>query len=143
MDITNLYRPRVAGLNGDEMMYAASLSKIAILLGAFVQIERGKMVLDDPTREACVRMIRYSSNEDASLILNRVGMDNLAEILQSDRFRLYDPKFNGGLWVGKDYSDAPVWKGDPLHQISTWRHGHAGGPILLPVVYPSTAEVPN
>ena len=118
VDITNLYRPKVAALNGDEMMYAASLSKIAILLGAFVQIERGKMVLDEPTREACVRMIRNSSNEDASLILNRVGMDNLAEILQSDRFRLYDPKFNGGLWVGKDYSDAPVWKGDPLHQIS-------------------------
>jgi len=118
VDITNRYRPKVAALNGDEMMYAASLPKIAILLGAFVQIERGNMVLDDQTREACTRMIRYSSNEDASLVLNRVGMDNLAEILQSDRFRLYDPKFNGGLWVGKDYSDAPVWKGDPLHQIS-------------------------
>lgn len=118
VDITNLYRPKVAALNGDEMMYAASLPKIAILLGAFVQIERGKMVLDDQTRQACIRMIRNSSNEDASLILNRVGMGNLAEILQSDRFRLYDPKFNGGLWVGKDYSEAPVWKGDPLHQIS-------------------------
>ena len=118
VDITNPYRPKVAALNGDEMMYAASLPKIAILLGAFVQIERGKMVFDDQTREACIRMIRNSSNEDASLILNRVGMDNLADILQSDRFRLYDPEFNGGLWVGKDYSEAPVWKGDPLHQIS-------------------------
>jgi beta-lactamase class A len=118
VDITNPYRPKVAALNGDEMMYAASLPKIAILLGAFVQIERGKLVLDDQTREACIRMIRNSSNEDASLILNRVGMDNLADILQSDRFRLYDPEFNGGLWVGKDYSEAPAWKGDPLHQIS-------------------------
>src|SRR3990172_3447431 len=77
VDITNLYRPKVAALNGDEMMYAASLAKIAILLGAFVQIEGGKMVLDDQTREACIRMIRFSSNEDANLILNRVGMDNL------------------------------------------------------------------
>lgn len=118
VDITNLYHPKVAAINGDEMMYAASLPKIAILLGAFVQIERGKMILDDQTRAACTRMIRYSSNEDASTILNRVGMENLAEILQSDRFRLYDSEVNGGLWVGKDYSDAPVWKGDPLHQIS-------------------------
>jgi beta-lactamase class A len=118
VDITNLYQPKVAALNGDEMMYAASLPKIAILLGAFVQIERGQMVLDDQTRAACTRMIRYSSNEDASKILNRVGMENLAQILQSERFRLYDPEFNGGLWVGRDYSDAPVWQRDPLHQIS-------------------------
>jgi len=118
VDITHLYYPKVAAINGDEMMYAASLPKIAILLGAFVQIERGKMVLDDQTRAACARMIRYSSNEDASIILNRVGIENLAEVLQSDRFRLYDREFNGGLWVGKDYSDAPAWKGDPLHQIS-------------------------
>jgi beta-lactamase class A len=118
VDITNLYQPKVAAINGDEMMYAASLPKLAILLGAFVQIERHKMVLDDQTRAACMRMIRYSSNEDASDILNRVGMKNLAEILQSDRFRLYDPDFNGGLWVGKDYSDVPAWKRDPLHQIS-------------------------
>ena len=118
VDITHLDHPKVAAINGDEMMYAASLPKIAILLGAFVEVERGKLVLDDQTRAACTRMIRSSSNEDASVILKRVGMENLAEILQSDRFRLYDPGFNGGLWVGKDYSDAPVWKGDPLHQIS-------------------------
>ncbi|MGD8293310.1 MAG: serine hydrolase [Desulfobacterales bacterium] len=118
VDITNLYRPKVAAINQNVMMYAASLPKIAILLGAFVQIERGQMVLDDQTRATCTRMIRYSSNEDASLILNRVGMENLAEILQSEPFRLYDPEFNGGLWVGRDYSDSPVWKRDPLHQIS-------------------------
>jgi beta-lactamase class A len=118
VDITKLHHPKVAAINGDEMMYAASLAKIAILLGAFVQVERGQMVLDDKTRAACMRMIRYSSNEDASMILNRVGMENLAEILQSDPFRLYDRKFNGGLWVGKDYSDAPAWKRDPLHHIS-------------------------
>lgn len=117
-DITELQRPKVAAINGDEMMYAASLSKIAILLGAFVQIERGKMVLDDQMRAACTRMIRYSSNEDASIILNRVGLENLSQILQSAPFRLYDSELNGGLWVGKDYNAAPVWKRDPLHHIS-------------------------
>lgn len=118
VDITNLYRPKVAAINENVMMYAASLPKIAILLGVFVEIERGHMVLDDQTRAACTRMIRHSSNEDASNMLNRVGMENLAEILQSKRFRLYAPEFNGGLWVGRAYSDAPAWKRDPLHQIS-------------------------
>jgi hypothetical protein len=36
-------------------------------------------------------MIRYSSNADATRILHQVGFERLAAILQSDRFRLYDP----------------------------------------------------
>jgi beta-lactamase class A len=63
-------------------------------------------------------MIRNSSNKDATAALNRVGIENLAEILQSDKYRLYDPEHNGGLWVGRDYSRGPVWKRDPLHKIS-------------------------
>jgi beta-lactamase class A len=91
VDLTNLQQPRVAGVNPDVMMYAASLPKIAILLGAFVKIERGEMLLNDETRAELVRMIRKSSNEDATTILNRVGFEDLAEILQSQRYRLYDP----------------------------------------------------
>jgi hypothetical protein len=63
-------------------------------------------------------MIRNSSNPAATAILNQVGIAELTVILQSDRFRLYDPEFNGGLWVGKDYSGGLVWKRDPLHNIS-------------------------
>ena len=118
VDVTDLHHPRVAAINGDHMMYAASLPKIAILLGAFVEIERGEMVLDDETSAALTRMIRNSSNKDATEILNRVGIANLAEILQSDRYRLYDPQYNGGLWVGRGYGGGPVWKRDPLHNIS-------------------------
>jgi beta-lactamase class A len=118
VDLTNLQKPRVAGINPDVMMYAASLPKIAILLGAFVKIERGEMPLDDKTRAELIRMIRKSSNGDATAILNRVGFEDLAEILQSPKYRLYDPEQNGGLWVGRDYSGGPVWKRDPLHNIS-------------------------
>ena len=118
VDLTNLQQPRVAGVNPDVMMYAASLPKIAILLGAFVKIERGEMLLNDETRAELIRMIRKSSNEDATAILNRVGFEDLAGILQSQRYRLYDPQQNGGLWVGRDYSGGPVWKRDPLHNIS-------------------------
>ncbi len=35
VDITDLQHPKVAGVNPDVMLYAASLPKIAILLGAF------------------------------------------------------------------------------------------------------------
>ena len=118
VDINNLQQPRVAGVNQDVMMYAASLPKIAILLGAFVKIERGEMPLNDETRAMLTRMIRKSSNKDATAALNRVGIENLADILQSEKYRLYDPEHNGGLWVGRDYSRGPVWKRDPLHNIS-------------------------
>ena len=118
VDITDVNHPKAAGVNSDVMLYSASLPKIAILLGAFVQIERGEMTLDDETRDELTRMIRNSSNPAATAILNRVGIENLAEILQSNKFRLYDPKHNGGLWVGRDYSGGPQWKRDPLNNIS-------------------------
>ncbi len=118
VDITDLKNPKVASINPDVMLYAASLPKIAILLGAFVQIERGEMTLNDETRAAMTRMIRNSTNKDATDILNQVGFENLAQILQSDKYRLYDLQRNGGLWVGRDYSGGSRWKGDPLHNIS-------------------------
>ncbi len=118
VDINDLHHPRVAGVNPDVMLYAASMPKIAILLGAFVKIENGEMVLNDDTRGELTRMIRRSSNKAATSILNQVGIENLAEILQSEKYRLYDPEHNGGLWVGRDYSGSPVWKRDPLHNIS-------------------------
>jgi beta-lactamase class A len=51
-------------------------------------------------------------------MLNRVGKERLLGILQSDRFDLYDPDTNGGLWVGKEYGKSPAFKRDPLHNLS-------------------------
>jgi len=118
VDITDISEPRMAYVNPNEMMYAASLPKIAILLGAFEKIATGEMQLDDETLEKLKLMIRNSSNEAASDILDRVGMDYLAEVLQSSRYRLYDPEKNGGIWVGKKYDKAPAWQRDPLHNLS-------------------------
>ena len=118
VDITDTRQPRVASLNGDRMMYAASLPKIAILLGAFVKIEKGEMALDQATRDRLTSMIRVSSNSAATEMLRRVGSQDLASILQSPKFKLYDPLHNGGLWVGKEYAKTRVWKRDPLHNIS-------------------------
>jgi len=118
VDITRLNKPRVAAVNGDEMLYAASLPKIAILLGAFVEIEQGEMKLDTDTRESLTRMIRVSSNADATHMLNRVGKQRLLGILQSRKYDLYDPKVNGGLWVGKEYGKSAAYQRDPLHNLS-------------------------
>ena len=118
VDITDPAFPRMAYVNPNEMMYAASLPKIAILLGAFERISDGKMTLDAATRAKLVQMIRNSSNHAATEILNRVGKAYLAALLQSPRYRLYDPERNGGLWVGKEYSKSGTWKRDPLHNLS-------------------------
>ena len=118
VDITNPSWPRMAYINPNEMMYAASLPKIAILLGAFERIAKGEMTLDDDTYDKIARMIRNSSNQAATEILNQVGKAYLADLLQSPRYRLYDPERNGGLWVGKEYSKSGAWKRDPLHNLS-------------------------
>lgn len=118
VDITDPLEPRVASINGDEMMYAASLPKIAILLGAFVEVEAGALELDDETRDSLTAMIRTSSNAEATRVLNLVGKNRLLDILQSEHYRLYDPRVNGGLWVGKEYGKAPAYRRDPLHNLS-------------------------
>ena len=118
VDITDPSFPRMAYVNPNEMMYAASLPKIAILLGAFERIADGHMILDAATRDKLALMIRNSSNRAATEILNRVGKNYLADLLQSPRYRLYDPERNGGLWVGKEYSKSGAWKRDPLHNLS-------------------------
>lgn len=118
MDITDPSSPRLAQVNPNHMMYAASLPKIAILLGAFERIGQGDMELDDETLEKLTLMIRNSSNQAATEMLNRVGKEYLAALLQSPQYRFYDPKMNGGLWVGKEYGKSPAWKRDPLHNLS-------------------------
>ncbi|MGK2945039.1 MAG: serine hydrolase [Desulfuromonadales bacterium] len=118
VDITDPARPQLAEINGDRMMYAASLPKIAILLGAFEKIDQGEMKRDDATLEKLTQMIRYSSNSAATEMLNQVGKVYLADLLQSPKYRLYDPLYNGGLWVGKEYGKAGAWKRDPLANLS-------------------------
>jgi len=118
VDITDEQHPRLASINGRDMMYAASLPKIAILLGAFARIERGDMQLDEKTRATLVKMIRHSSNRAATEMLNRVGKQFLTDLLQSPRYALYDKNKDGGLWVGKEYGKGAAFKRDPLHNLS-------------------------
>ena len=118
VDITDLKKPRMAAVNGDVMKYAASLPKIAILLTAFVQIEEGKLALDAKLEADMTKMIRNSSNPAATRVLDLVGRDEVTQTLQAPRFLFYDPRYNGGIWVGKAYARDGAYQRDPLHQIS-------------------------
>ena len=118
VDLTQPAKPRLAMLNGDRMMYAASLPKIAILLGALVEAERGRLPINDVTVCAMTKMIRYSSNQDATRVLHWVGTDRLLDILQSPRFKFYDANGRGGLWVGKAYGKTPAYRRDPVANLS-------------------------
>ena len=130
VDITDPNQPRMAAANGDSMLYAASLPKIAILLGAFQRAEEGALVLDEVSMDQLTRMIRYSSNADATTMLNRVGKQYLAKLLQSDQYRLYDPEYGGGLWVGKEYAKTRAWKRDPINNLS-----HGATPVEVARFY--------
>ena len=118
VDVSRSAPTRLAMLNGDRMVYAASLPKIAILLGVLAESELGRLTIDATRVATLTNMIRFSSNDDASRALGWIGGARLAEILQSERFALYDAKFNGGLWVGKAYGAEGAFQRDPLHNLS-------------------------
>jgi beta-lactamase class A len=118
VDVSEGARPRLAMLNGDRMMYAASLPKIAILFGAVAEAEAGRMQLDGERLAALSNMIRHSSNSDATRVLNWLGGERLLQLLESPRFAFYDRAQGGGLWVGKGYDSAPAFRRDPVANLS-------------------------
>ncbi|MEM9385539.1 MAG: serine hydrolase [Pseudomonadota bacterium] len=124
VDITDIDHPRVAQVNGDDMMYAASLPKITILLAAFQRIHDGSLALDESLRTHLTAMIRHSSNASAREALQIVGRDYVLKLLQSERYHLYEADEGGGLWLGKSYGREPAFQRDPLHNISHGATSH-------------------
>ena len=119
VDVTDPSHPRYAGVNDNVMMYAASLPKIAVLVAGFERIREGALRYTPQMREMFERIARRSSNVDASKAIHMVGFDNIARILTSPKYKLYDPALNGGLWLGKAYGGpGDQWRRDPLHNIS-------------------------
>jgi len=118
VDVSDGGKPRLAMLNGDRMMYAASLPKIAILFGAVAEAEAGRLQLDGERLAAMANMIRHSSNSDATRVLHWVGGERLLQLLESPRFAFYDRAEGGGLWVGKGYDSAPAFRRDPVASLS-------------------------
>jgi beta-lactamase class A len=110
--------PRFARVNGNQMMYAASLPKIAILLAAHVSFADGSLEETDETQKDLNDTIRVSSNSAATRMIDRIGMQKIQDVLRDPKYGLYDEKRGGGLWVGKRYASDGPRKGDPLYGIS-------------------------
>jgi len=116
--VTDPDQPRLAEINGHNMVYAASLPKIAILLGAAVALQEGRLEMNNELQKDLDDMIRYSCNACATKVLNLVGREELLEILQSPEYNFYDQNDNGGLWVGKEYGPGSAYHRDPLSGLS-------------------------
>jgi beta-lactamase class A len=111
-------QPRFARVNGNEMMYAASLPKIAILLAVYVSFEDGTLLETDEIHEELAAMIRVSSNSAATRLIDEVGMQKIQSVLKDPQYGFYDEKRGGGLWVGKRYASDGPRIGDPMFNIS-------------------------
>ncbi len=109
---------RFARVNGNHMMYAASLPKIAILLGTYVSLEDGSLEETKEIHSDLADMIRVSSNAAATRLIDKVGMKKIQTILQDPKYGFYDEKRGGGLWLGKRYASSGPRVGDPMHNIS-------------------------
>ncbi len=118
VDMRDLSQPRFAAVNGDEMMYAASLPKIAILLAAMDAIDKGELKVTPEVEQDMRIMISKSSNTAASRMTDRVGYEKIADVLQHPQHRLYDEGQGGGLWVGKRYGRSDRRMPDPLKGLS-------------------------
>jgi beta-lactamase class A len=110
--------PRFARVNGNQMMYAASLPKIAILLGVYVSFDDGSLEETESIHADLADMIRVSSNAAATRLIDKVGMKKIQTILQDPKYGFYDEKTGGGLWLGKRYASDGPRVGDPVHNIS-------------------------
>ena len=108
---------RYADVNGDVMLYAASLPKIGILLSVFDLGLRGEVPWDWTHMHRLERMITVSSNSNASWGFNVVGAKGIASVIQDPRYCLYHPE-EGGLWVGRGFGGTTGTIRDPLFNIS-------------------------
>ncbi len=104
--------PRHAGLNADSTLGAASIAKLGILAAAYAVAETGELAISPDVRAILARMIRSSSNPDATRAIEILGFERIAAALAGPRLGLHSDE-RGGLWVGKDFTGGPLWKRDP------------------------------
>ncbi len=118
VDISDPNNVKFARVNGNEMMYAASLPKLAVLLASMDAIEKGELEETDEVKKDMTAMIRFSDNRASTRMIDRVGFDKIEEVLTDPRYEFYDEDFGGGLWVGKRYASGGDRHPDPMRGLS-------------------------
>tara|TARA_R110001583_G_scaffold17310_10_gene70187 strand:+ start:248 stop:1153 length:906 start_codon:yes stop_codon:yes gene_type:complete len=117
IDLSNPEEAKYAGINGNQMMYAASLPKIAILLAAMDAIEKGQLTETPEITEDMKLMISNSNNQASTRMIDRLGYAKIESVMTDKKYNFYD-KTNGGLWVGKRYATGGITNREPLKQLS-------------------------
>lgn len=118
VDLQDLDNVKFARINGDEMMYAASLPKIAVLLACMDAIEKGELKETAVVKKDMNLMIAKSNNQATTRMIDRVGFQKIQDVLTDPEYKLYDRNHGGGLWVGKRYAAAGKRNPDPMNNIS-------------------------
>jgi beta-lactamase class A len=141
VDLRDPAAPRYAALNGDTMMYAASLPKIAILLTAFQGFENRTFRPSPEVFQDLAVMIRRSDNKAATRMVDLLGLETIARTLTAPAIRLYDVATGGGLWVGRAYAPDHPFIADPLkgllhaataYQVCRFYYLLANGQLVSP-----------
>ena len=109
---------KFAQVNGNYMMYAASLPKIAILLAAMDALENGELKESEEVRTDMRLMISKSDNKASTRMIDRVGYDKIEAVMTDPDYELYDEDYGGGLWVGKRYGGGGNTNREPLKNLS-------------------------
>lgn len=109
---------KYARINGDDIMYAASLPKIAILLATEDALEKGEINETDAIHEDMRKMIARSDNDAATRLIDLLGFEKIKDVLTDPEYLLYDEEHGGGLWVGKRYAKTGRRYPEPIKGIS-------------------------
>ncbi|PYE80299.1 beta-lactamase class A [Winogradskyella epiphytica] len=118
VDLTNIENIKYAGINDNNMMYAASLPKIAVLLASMDAIDKGELEDTPEIRDDMKQMISKSNNQATTRMIDRVGYAKIEEVVRSPRNAFYDEATGGGLWVGKRYGGGGDTNREPLKNLS-------------------------
>jgi beta-lactamase class A len=118
IDLSNQNHIEYARINGNNMMYAASLPKIAVLLASMDAIEKGELKETLEVKNDMRLMISKSNNQAATRMIDRLGFDKIESVLTDEKYQLYDEEHGGGLWVGKRYASSGETHREPLKNLS-------------------------
>lgn len=118
VDLSDPLNIKFARINGNHMMYAASLPKIAILLAAMDAIDKGELVETAAVRKDMRLMISQSNNQASTRMIDRVGYAKIEAVMTDPKYAFYDESRGGGLWVGKRYGGGGNTNREPLKNLS-------------------------
>ena len=118
VDLSNPKAPRFAQVNGNAMMYGASLPKLMVLLAAFQGFEDRTLTETSEVHRDLIEMIRRSDNPAASRMIGRVGLKKIEALASGRRYQFYDPKQGGGIWLGGTYAHGGELNPEPITGLS-------------------------